>query len=140
MKFFKILGLGLISTIAFTSCNKYEEGPIVSLQSKKARVSNTWIVAEATDEGEDVTIQYDRFELYMSKDGDATLEADYQLGDIMVTTYTDGTWSFSENKEDLILDYEDDDADVAYQILKLTSKELWLRVKGDDLELQLESK
>lgn len=140
MKFIKILGIGVITTIALSSCNKYEDGPIVSLKSKKARVENTWVVAEATNEGNDVTSTYDRFELYLSIDGDATLEAEYQLGDIQVTTSTDGTWSFNNNKEDLILDYENDDADEEYQILKLSSDELWLRVKGDDLEIHFESK
>lgn len=134
--------LGILFTIAFglSSCSKYEENPAISLQSKKARVANTWIVAEAYNEGNDVSSDYDRFELFMSKDGDAMLQAEYSFNDIKITTETDGTWKFEDSKETLALDYENDDADATYQILKLTSNEMWLRAEGDDLELRFESK
>jgi hypothetical protein len=36
-----------------------------------------------------------------------------------------------------VLDFSDDQADGTYQILRLTSTELWLRKVGEDLELRL---
>ena len=137
---FKALGILFTVVIGLTSRSKYEENPAISLQTKKTRIANTWVVAEAYNEGNDVSSDYDQFELYMSKDGDATLQAEYYFNDIKITTETDGTWKFEDSKETLALDYENNDADATYQILKLTSSEMWLLAEGDNLELRFESK
>lgn len=120
-----------------TGCKKYEEGPVISLRTKKARVANTWKIEKAFNDGQDVTSSYDQYELYMSKDGDAKLVAIYAYGDFTGEFETDGTWKFEDSKETLVLDYEDDDADEKYQILKLKENELWLREEGQDTELHL---
>ena len=39
--------------------------------------------------------------------------------------------------EELVLDFENDDADGTYQIRRLTEAELWIHKIGDDLELRL---
>lgn len=100
-------------------------------------MANDWTFEEVTDDGEDVTSSYDQFNLDMSKDGDASLTAKYAWGDLSLETETDGTWEFDDKKETLVLDFEDDDADGTYQILRLTSDELWLREKGQDREIKL---
>lgn len=120
-----------------TGCKKYEEGPVISLRTKKARVANTWKIEKAFNDGQDVTSSYDQYELYMSKDGDAKLVTIYAYGDFTGEFETDGTWKFEDSKETLVLDYEDDDADEKYQILKLKENELWLREEGQDTELHL---
>lgn len=136
----KALGILFTAVIGLTSCSKYEENPAISLQNKKTRIANTWLVANAFNEGNDVSSDYDQFELYLSKDGDAALTADYYFNDIKINIETDGTWKFEDSKETLAINYENDDADATYQILKLTSSEMWLRAEGDDLELRFESK
>lgn len=136
----KPAALAIACAFAVTACNKYEDGPLVSPQSKKARVANTWVIEQAMDDGQDVTDSFDQYELYLTKDGDATLSAEYSWADFTLQTDTDGTWEFANNKEDLVLDFEDDDADESYQILRLTGNELWLREKGEDLELHLATK
>ncbi|MBR9859171.1 lipocalin family protein [bacterium] len=132
----KINILILCVAFVFASC-KYEEGPAISLSTKKDRVANTWNVYEATNDGEDVTDSYDQFTLMTAEDGDASLVATYTFGDITYQYETDGTWEFDNNKENLVLDFEDDDADRTYMILRLTEDEMWLREKGEDLELKL---
>jgi len=125
--------------VAFTlaSCSKYEEGPAISLRSKKERVANTWKIENAYRNGEDVTGDYDQYSLRLTKGGDATLAALFRSGNLTFEYETDGTWKFESDKEVLNLDFENDEADRKYQILKLKEDELWLREQGGEDELHL---
>lgn len=136
----KITTLLLIITLGSlsTGCGKYEDGPEFSLRSRNERIANTWRVESAMNAGNDVTSAFDQYELKLTKDGDATLTANYQLGDVTFEFATNGTWNFENSDEDLKLDFENDDADETYNILRLKEKELWLREKGGELELHLE--
>ena len=136
MKYYALI----FSSLILMSCSKYEENPAISLSSKKARMANTWVVNKATANDQDVTDDYDDFELYLTKSGDAELSAEYTVFTIDFSTDTDGTWEFANSKENLVLDFEDDNADREYQILKLTKDELWLRELGRDLEIELKEK
>lgn len=140
MKKIRYTGLAVSLLLVAASCSKYEDGPMVSLRSKKARVANDWTFVKVTDDGEDVTDSYDEFELTLQEDGDASLVAQYDWGDFSFEFETDGTWMLTDNKEVLELDFESDDADEEYQILRLTENELWLREKGGDREFELEGK
>ena len=111
-----------------------------SLRSKTERISNTWRVERATDGGNDVTSSFDQYELQLLSNGDASLAALYSLGSLSFEFQTNGTWSFESKKEDLRLDFENDAADRTYEILRLKEDELWLKEKGDDLELHLVSR
>ncbi len=126
-----------VAAVSMSSCTKYEEGPAISFRSKKQRVANTWQIDRAYRNGNDVTSDYDQFELQMLHDGDAKLVAIYTFGNFTYEYQTNGTWDFSDNKEDLILDFEDDEADRTYNILRLKEKELWLREVGGEDELHL---
>lgn len=126
-----------ITLFGLTACNKYEDGPKLSLRSKKERVANTWVIEKAIRNGNDVTDEYEIYTLTTSKDGDAKLNATIVFGGFTYTTNTNGTWEFSSNKEKLIFDYENDDADNTYQILRLKEDELWIRELGGEDELHL---
>lgn len=123
--------------LSTASCSKYEEGPAISLRSKKARVANTWKIESAYRNGNDVTADYDQYQLQMTTNGDAKLVALYTSGNFTVEYETDGTWKFSDDKETLVLDFNNDEADTRYQILRLKEKELWLREEGGEDELHL---
>jgi len=138
MKF--LISITALILIFSTSCKKYEDGPLVNLTSKNQRVANTWTVDRAYDNGQEVTDDFDNYELYTTIDGDAKLEADYSFGSVRFEYETNGTWSFEDSKENLSLDFENDDADNKFQILKLTEDEMHLREIGGDLEIQLETK
>jgi hypothetical protein len=140
MKITTILTFALSTVFALSSCNKYEDGPSISLKSKKARVSNEWAIESASRDGEDVTSSYDEFTLQMMDDGDANLAAIYNFGNFSYEYETQGTWMFTDDKNNLKLDFEDDDADQEYQILKLQTNELWIRELGGEDELHLMSK
>ena len=52
-------------------------------------------------------------------------------------SFTQRNSDHENNKEDLRLDFENDNADQIYQILRLKEKELWIKEKGGDDELHL---
>ncbi len=136
MKIIPALAIGL-SALIITSCNKYDDGPAISLKSRTERVANTWEVEEAMNDGNDVSSDFDQYQLTMLSDGDATLVALYSIGDLSFEFETDGTWEFQDNQEKIFLDFENDDADRTFVILRLMEDELWLREQGGDLELHL---
>lgn len=125
------------ATFLITSCSKYEDGPAISLISRTERVANTWKVEEAYADNEDVTDDYRVYEVYLSKDGDAELTAEYELLGQDFSIETDGTWQFTNNADNIKVDFENDDADNEYQILKLTETEFWIREVGGEVELHL---
>ena len=92
------------------------------------------------DNNEDVTESFDKYELFLTEDGDAELNAEYRILGETFDTETNGTWSFQNDKTEIRFDYEDDGYDNQYQILKLTKDEMWLRENGGDLEIHLMSK
>ena len=120
-----------------SGCNKYDDGPSISFRSREERIANNWRVESAKKGTNDVTSSFTQYELRLTKDRDAALQADYELGSLTFSFQTTGSWDFENNDEDLRLDFEDNAADDTYEILRLKEDELWLREKGDDLELHL---
>lgn len=137
MKTSHLLIPAFILVLSVSSCSKYEDGPAISLRTKNERVANTWKIEQAMRNNQDVTADYDQYVLTMTKDGDARLEAIYSSGQFTFQFETDGTWKFDDSKEILILDFENNDADASYQILKLKEDELWIREQGGEDELHL---
>ncbi|MBK8615468.1 MAG: hypothetical protein IPN85_18880 [Flavobacteriales bacterium] len=84
-----ILAISALGTLS-TGCGKYEDGPDFSLRSRASRIANTWKVESARKGGDDVTSSFTQYELNMTKDGDATLTANYELGDVTFSTRRTG--------------------------------------------------
>jgi len=129
----------IIATMA-VGCKKYDDGPTVSLVSKTNRLDNTWEVDKAYDEGKDVTSSYNQYTLKLTKSGSASLTAKYTYGPFSYEGTTNGTWVFQNSKEDIKLDFDDNDADATYEILRLTSNELWVKERAGTVELHLDTK
>jgi len=123
--------------LALTSCNKYEDGPVLSFVSRNERVANTWKMDKAIENGVDVTSRYDRYVVTLTKSGSASLTAHFTLLSLEYDYVTNGTWNFTSNDDKLELNYENDLVDATYVILKLKEKELWLRQENTELELHL---
>lgn len=123
-----LLAGGLATAIGFTGCKKYEDGPYFSLLTKKQRLTGDW---EATklissdgqnmiDQGVDVEIEFDN-------DGDFKLSASNTYTDYYGQSYTytnnlKGDWEFSNDKEEVELDYDDGFTE-DWEITRLTNKE-----------------
>lgn len=134
--FWLLCGAVLLS-VSITSCKKYDDGPLINLTPRNERVANTWVIDNATADGNDVTSDFDNYVLTLSSGGNADLVATYTVFGVDFLFDTNGTWTFQNNDEELVLDFENDTADGTYQIRRLTETQLWLHEVGDDLELHL---
>jgi hypothetical protein len=127
----------LVLIIATTGCKKYDDGPTISLRTKTERVANNWKVGQAYEDGKDVTSDYNRYELNTTKGGNASLSAKYKFAGNNFDFTTEGTWSFVNDKKKISFNFDNNDADGVYQILKLKEDEMWMRKDGETLELHL---
>ena len=133
----KIVKISIIALIVgctvftFSGCGKYEDGPSISLLTKKARVAGTWGVEKYMVNGVDQTAAwrqvYSSENLIFDKAG--TYSATYNT---ILGPFTDtGTWAFINDKANLqlISSSANSVADV-WEIIRLTNSELWVRETG----------
>ncbi len=132
----------LISMLILTvsSC-KYEDGPKLSLRTKKHRVVNTWILEKAFENGADKTSEYKnafvdyRIEL---KDNNK-YQLSYKAFNLLPYTES-GEWSFINNKENISFTPEGKSTNPAsWKILRLKEHETRViqAIDGKDVELWL---
>lgn len=75
MKFGKLTALALAGTLTFAAC-KYDEGPKMSLRTKRDRVSNEWLVEKFTLNGKDLTKVVNK-DSSVSFQGDTTISYNF---------------------------------------------------------------
>ena len=116
--------IALFSIAVLTpSCNKYEEGPKVSLLTKKARLTGDWTLDKYEADGQDITSfvasAWGAAEWQIEKDG-----AYHITGNVN----ENGTWELGEDKDDVRFKSDNSSQpEESYRILRLKNKELWLR-------------
>ncbi len=137
MKLLKLSSCCLvIFSLVFASCSKYEEGPAISLRSKKERVVNTWNADKfVTEQGNDAT-DFGEITLTFEENGDYTTE----INAFGRTNQSGGTWEFRNDKEDLAIIPEDptEEEDV-FTIILLKEDEMKLEGDGQ-AEVELSEK
>jgi hypothetical protein len=106
-----------ITALSVSSCGKYEDGPGISLLSKKARVVGSWDVKSIGSMA--LTAGYS-MNLSFEKSGSATFSYSYAG---YSETYA-GSWDFASDKENLLLNIGGDIQ--AFEIKRLTNDEIWL--------------
>jgi Lipocalin-like domain len=107
-------------SLTFSSCGKYEDGPKLSLASKKSRLSGEWKLEKALHNEIDITsfLAPTYGTMKIEKDGKYTMTHS-GLADT-------GTWKLGEDKDDITFTDDGPGAVPAtYRILRLKSKELW---------------
>ncbi len=112
------------------SCGKYEDGPGISLRTKKARLVGDWDIVQI---GTQVyPSQGYSLEFEFEKNGNVKFTYSYGFYSYSYA----GDWEFSSNKEelDLILGGQVQ----TFQIKRLTNKEVWLEDESND-EWQLDA-
>ncbi|TND09097.1 MAG: hypothetical protein FD123_1500 [Bacteroidetes bacterium] len=127
-----------------TGCKKYEEGPSLSLRSKKARVANQWKVGAYYKNGADMTSDYrtgTASELMeFTKDGKYTFTATYTPAFGGGTSTDNGTWEFIHDKEELrtVSAVNASDVDTIH-ITRLKNQEFWhsFKLGADEYEIQM---
>ena len=119
----KLLFLAICFIIAFSGCKKYDQGPIISILTKKSRVINVWKIERTITNG-----QYqaggDNYFIEFKKEGKA--ECTVVIGSTSIVT--EGIWTFDEKKESLLVTFGTNTA--THKILKLKAKELWWLDEG----------
>ena len=149
-----VLLLGFVALL--TACTGYDEGPAINFTSAEKKLADTWRIAEATQNGQDVTARYAEDYMEFSEEGDFLyFESQYAISlppftqDTVVGLVGQGTWQFVEQKQALELLYSfrypdfynlnysyDVTRNEYWEILRLFEDELWL--KNDSVTLKLE--
>lgn len=128
--------LPLLIGSVFSGCNKYEDGPAISLRTKKQRVSNAWRIEQVfeTENGgskEDKTTDYKNayfnYVLTIKKEGNYTIiYRPYNISDYSEA----GTWDFGADKNNLVFVNSNGNTSsigTVWEISRLKEKELWMR-------------
>ncbi len=108
-------------------CGKYEEGPGISLRTKKMRVTGEWEIDEYVEDNENFTSDFNFYEIEFTSDNEFTERG--QIEGFETFTF-EGDWDFSGDKEELELEY-DDGTRVDFTIIRLTNTELWIEFSVD---------
>lgn len=132
----KIIALASALTMLFVlnSCDKYEDGPSLSLKPKLERFSNNWKYEYLLENDLDVTARVDTTTMEILNNGSFTINS-YEADSLYQVS---GFWYFL-GETDVIFYYADppmiDDRDTV-EILLIKEKELWLRDIQDGKTLE----
>ncbi len=137
MKTKHFFAITLICFLAITlpSCNKYVDGPKLSLRSKKARLCGDWKLEFYSYNDADQTAALQallgaNFKYDIEKDGKYTVQGNFS---------TTGTWELGEDGDDVMFQSSASGATLdTYRILRLKNKELWWKQtqsNGDVVEM-----
>jgi hypothetical protein len=99
------------------SCQKYEDGPMISLTSRTSRISNQWKIDNYKVNGTDYTSLVSSYTETFSKSGAYSYSWTLLNGE--------GTWAFQNNDKEVKLTGNGDQTSRTLFILKLEEKELW---------------
>lgn len=119
--------------ISLSGCKKYEDGPGLSLSSKKSRVTADWQFKKVLYNSVDETSSFLDFTWEMKKDGQFNMVSNGNIDH--------GKWDFALDKE--ALDFRYDDGTIErYNIKRLTAKDLWMELidSGDTVYVELSAK
>jgi hypothetical protein len=124
-----LLSLFIVGFI-FTSCYKYEEGPRVSLLSRKARLCNEWVLETFLDNGTDKTNSEETTTLTIERDGTYSISTvRNEMGQVQ-SEFSHGTWVFQDAKGQVVMtDSQEGAIPITYDILELRNSNLQLRKK-----------
>ena len=137
-KIASILFFAFVIVVGISSCRKYEEGPNISLRTKKARITNNWRYESAEVNGMEVSSDpfYAKQKHYFYRDGKyiqtiidpVSLEA----------RNLQGSWLLYDNDKKIAITVKIPpaylDSTSNYSILKLYEKQMWLRTTDNSRE------
>jgi len=123
MKKIILVAITTVILFSFNSCSKYEDGPALSLRTKKARLSQTWKLDEIDREK-----VVDVSELSFEKNGDVYLFKQYEGTEGTITQEIYGEWEWEDDKEKIEIKWDNITGIDEYKILRLTKDEFWCEV------------
>jgi len=101
------------------SCKKYDDGPMLSLRSKTARLVNDWVIDRVMNKGVDATANY-------PEDYLLTINDDLTYSWVSNGVTQEGTWAFDDKKETVSFTQTTTGMATLYTIKRLKNKELTL--------------
>ncbi len=111
--------------VGIQSCQKYSDGPLISLNSRTERVANTWKVDNYKLNGNDYTSLVTDYTETYTKEGNYS----YQWGILGGS----GTWTFQNNDAEIRITGTDNQSSQTLVIQKLEEKQLWYYyIDGND--------
>lgn len=144
-----LLATGLLVTSFAPSCQKYEEGPLLSFRSPEKRITNEWTVAYAEDiaKAENITEKFQEvnYSLRISKNDSFQLSynAPARSGGLQQRKIT-GSWELVDDNQKIKWRFQGYDPyrflgndKETSTILKLKKDELWMENEAGTLELHL---
>lgn len=122
-----------VAVFNFQSCKKYEDGPVISLKTKKSRLTGEW-------ELEDIKgLNLGNVEIIFEfeKDGDFEMTYSYSYGTYSYSYSYKGDWEWVDNKEAVEIDFRPNGDLSEWEILRLKNKELTLEDEyGNEWEFE----
>lgn len=138
MKKYLLFSLGMMFLMG--SCI-YEDGPKMSLRSKKARAVNVWYIDKAYEDGVDRTEDYRNFyinyRLEIRKDDSYKLN--YQLNNIGMYI-ENGNWKFSDDKGSILFTPSGTTQENKFKILRLKNSEAWVSQEANGKTIEFHFK
>jgi hypothetical protein len=119
----------IITVILLVSCNKYPDGPGISLRTRNERLANTWKVDNYKINGNDFTSLVTGYTETFTKNG----AYNYSWGLLDGS----GTWTFQNNDKEVKLTGNDSQASRTLTLLKLEEKSLWYSYVENDNKHEL---
>ena len=125
----KFLVLALLLAVG-VSCGKYEEGPGISLLSKKNRITNVWSLSSRMTNSQTTNLSNSTWKVEIKDDETYTSQATY-LGIPFLNE--SGIWKFSTDKSQLLTSPSGSSNTDSWEIIRLTKEELKLKyISGGD--------
>jgi hypothetical protein len=121
----------IASLFFFVSCGKYEDGPAISLLSRKARLVNKWKIEKYYIDGKEQTLSDDDKKWYLEIKKDNTFEEVVYAGALSITLT--GTWLEVDNYSKIHFKVTNPYSyEYEYTILRLMSNQLWWKRVDDN--------
>ncbi|MCB0395575.1 MAG: hypothetical protein KDD36_02910 [Flavobacteriales bacterium] len=120
------LALVFVAGAMFTGCKKYEEGPMISFKSKKARIQRVWEESKYIDSNGNESTPSPKHTYELKEDQTVSVD-----GGASSTAFT---WDFDDKKEGIVFTTTVGSVSSTDKvtILRLTSKELWIKDSNND--------
>ncbi|HOZ51953.1 MAG TPA: hypothetical protein PLU17_08860 [Chitinophagaceae bacterium] len=124
--------------VTVSSCRKYEEGPNISLRTKKARITNNWRYESAQVDGVEVSSDpyFAKQKHYFYRDGKYIQTIIDPI--TQEARNLQGNWVLYDNDKKIAVTVKippaNKDSTNNYSILKLFEKQMWLRTTDNSRE------
>ncbi len=118
----------MISTIAlgvFSSCKKGTDDPVVSLMTRKDRLTNTWTLTKYEKNSASQDLNGSTYTYTIFNNGTLSQVVEGSIFGFPTRTTKQGTWTLLNDDEDVKIMFPNDT--VIYNLQRLASKELWLK-------------